>query len=79
MSIAVSHIHDLIVKQLSLREMRLLSLVVAIRKSFADGEGFKGDLNACVKSSLRRMIAGRTVLEVEGTFTLVPPPMSACI
>ena len=71
MSLTVSRIHDLVIEQLSRREMRVLSLIVAIRKNLEMSDGFKGDLSASVKSVLRTLVASRTVAEVEGMYSLV--------
>lgn len=70
MSIAVAEINELILEHLSRREMRLLSLVVAIRKGFVISNGFKGDLTAAVKSALRKLVASKTVVDVEGMYSL---------
>jgi hypothetical protein len=48
--------------------MRLLSLVVAVRKGVAANEVVKGDLTAAVKASLRRLVAAKEVVDVEGVY-----------
>lgn len=73
MSIAVNLINERILEQLSRRELRLLSLVVAIRKDFGAMEGFKGDLTESVKSALRRLVTARVVVDVEGLYALAGP------
>jgi hypothetical protein len=73
MSIPAAHVRELIIQQLSQREMRLLSLVVAIRKTFSGSVGFKGDLTAMIKSALRGLINSKMVVDVEGVYTLATP------
>jgi hypothetical protein len=58
----------MILEQVSTREMRLLSLVVAVRKGVAANEVVKGDLTAAVKASLRRLVAAKEVVDVEGVY-----------
>jgi hypothetical protein len=70
MSLPLSRVSRLIVDQLSSREMRVLSLTVAVRKALDSREVFKGDLGASVRSALRKLIASRTVVEVDGTYSL---------
>jgi hypothetical protein len=70
MSHTIARISDLVLDHLSRREMRVLSLVVAIRKGFEPTDIFKGDLTAMVKSALRKLVADRTVVDVGGIYTL---------
>jgi hypothetical protein len=70
MSLNVGRIHDIVIEQLSRSEMRLLSLVVAVRKSVAVSGGYKGDLPASVKSVLRSLTASRMVVDEEGVYSL---------
>jgi hypothetical protein len=72
MAHTMSYISDLILDQLSRREMRVLSLVVAVRKSFLPTEVLKGDLTTIVKSALRKLVADRAVVDEGGTYTLAP-------
>jgi hypothetical protein len=62
---------QLILNQLAGGEMRLLVLVVGIRKSLS-GAVFKGDLSARVESALRTLVAAKTVVVDEGTYSLSP-------
>jgi hypothetical protein len=73
MSLSAERISQLILDQLARGEMRVLSLVVAIRKSLAGSETVKGDLTAAVKSNLGKLIASKTVCEFEGIYALVSP------
>jgi hypothetical protein len=61
---------QLILHHLAEREMRVLALVVAIRKDLDRSEAIKGDLTEIVKSVLRKLVASKTVLDVEGTYAL---------
>ena len=72
MSTAAMPIEKLILDQLAHGEMRLLSLVVAIRRSQGRFEGMKGDLSASVKSSLRKLISRSIVADVDGMYLLSP-------
>jgi hypothetical protein len=74
MSITGRRINDLILDQLSRREMRVLSLVVAIRKNFGQSEGLKGDLMTSVTSALRKLVASKAVVDEGGVYTLVAGP-----
>ena len=50
--------------------MRLLTLLVAIRKTFGPPAHFKGDLSAVVKAALRKLEVARLVLNTDGVYTL---------
>jgi hypothetical protein len=50
--------------------MRLLTLVVAVRKSLDRSEAVKGDLAEIVKSTMRQLVASKTVVDVEGMYAL---------
>jgi hypothetical protein len=71
MSLSRLRLTQLILDQLDQREMRLLSLVVAIRKSLDQSEAVKGDLAEIVKSTMRQLVASHTVVEVEGIYALL--------
>jgi hypothetical protein len=71
MSLSRLRLTQLILDQLDQREMRLLSLVVAIRKSLDQSEAVKGDLAEIVKSTMRQLVASHTVVEVEGMYALL--------
>jgi len=60
----------LILDQLGHGEMRLLTLLVAIRKTFGPPAYFKGDLSAVVKSALRKLEASKIVVNTDGVYTL---------
>jgi len=70
MSIVVLPIEKLILDQLARGEMRLLSLVVAIRRNQGRFEGMKGDLSATVKSGLRKLINRNVVADADGVYSL---------
>jgi hypothetical protein len=63
-------VSDLIVEQLGLGEMRILSLVVALRKKMGGSAHVKGDLSSIVNVALRRLITSKVVVEKDGTFLL---------
>ncbi|CAN5456311.1 hypothetical protein BH09PLA1_BH09PLA1_14740 [soil metagenome] len=67
-----SRINQLILEQLADGERRVLSLVVAIRKTLTRAEAGKGDLTAMVKSALRKLVAARAVVDVDGMYSLAP-------
>jgi hypothetical protein len=60
----------LILEQLGHGEMRLLSLLVAIRKTFGPSSAFKGDLSMAVKATLRKLVASQIVTETDGIYSL---------
>jgi hypothetical protein len=72
MSCSASRINQLILDQLAVSEKQVLSLVVAVRKSLDRSEAAKGDLTAMVKSALRRLIASKEVIDVDGMYSLAP-------
>jgi hypothetical protein len=61
-------IQSLIVAQLAGREMGLLSLIVAVRRTLSQPE--KGDLSAIVKSALKALVASRAVVDDDGMYSL---------
>jgi hypothetical protein len=63
-----------ILNQLSIRESRLLTLVVAVRRALRRDEHVKGDLADAVKSCLQKLILARTVKESDGMFSLTTTP-----
>jgi hypothetical protein len=65
-------IAPLILEKLGEGEKRSLSLVVSIRKSLGKSAFLKGDLSAVVNSSLRKLIASKKVIEVDGVYSLAP-------
>lgn len=67
-----TEIQSLIVEQLAAREMRVLSLVVALRRTLGRSANLKGDLSATVKSALNRLVASKAVVDDDGTYSLSP-------
>ena len=65
-------ISSLIVAQLSGGEMRMLSLVVAIRHTLGRSERVKGNLSDLVQSSMRKLVASQTVIDADGMYSLSP-------
>ena len=64
-------IHQLIIDQLALGEMRMLVLVVALRKTLGQSGYIKGDLSAVVSVALRKLVATKVVKDCEGTYSLL--------
>ena len=78
MSVSIARIGELVVEQLKTHpEMRVLSLVVAIRKRLGDSP-WKGDLTTAVNSALRTLICSKTVVQVEGMYSLAVPVAPKC-
>jgi hypothetical protein len=65
-----AQIQSMIMEQLAAREMRVLSLVVAIRRIVGRSELMKGDLAAMVTSALKRLVTSKAVVDNDGTFSL---------
>ncbi|MBC8107331.1 MAG: hypothetical protein H7Z14_12130 [Anaerolineae bacterium] len=76
MSCSASRINELILSQLAVGEKQVLSLVVAVRKALSRSEAAKGDLTAMVKSALRRLVASKEVIDVDGMYSLAPSPVT---
>ena len=72
MTCSTSRIGSLILAQLAGGEMRVLSLIVAIRKALSRAETGKGDLPAMVKSALRNLVAAKEVVDVDGVYSIPP-------
>jgi hypothetical protein len=63
-------IQSLIVAQLGGGEMRVLSLVVAVRRTLGRSERIKGDLSAMVRSALKTLVAVKCVVDDDGMYSL---------
>jgi hypothetical protein len=66
-------INQLVLDQLARGEMRLLTLVVAVRKALGATAFYKGDLSAAVSAVLRKLVCSKTVTDNQGVFSLTPP------
>jgi hypothetical protein len=66
-------ISALIVRELAAREMGVLSLVVAVRRTLGRSEKLKGDLSQMVDSALRKLVASQTVVDDDGRYSLSRP------
>lgn len=73
MALSHSRISSLVLEELTLGERRLLSLIVAVRKTLAQTEVFRGDLPAVVKLAVRKLVVAGVVFEVDGVYTLRRP------
>lgn len=74
MPISSSQINPLILAQLANGERRVLSLIVSVGKVLNRAGGVKGDLSTTVRSALRALVADRTIVEVDGMYSLSPTP-----
>ena len=63
-------LQSVIVEHLAGGEMRVLSLVVAVRRTLGRSEKLKGDLGAMVKSALKTLVASKTVVDDDGMYSL---------
>jgi hypothetical protein len=63
-------IQSLIIRQLSGREMGVLNLVVAVRRTFHASKAPKGNLTELVKSALRSLVASNAVVDDDGMYSL---------
>ncbi len=70
-------ITPLILEKLAEGEKRSLTLVVSIRRSLGRSAFLKGDLSAVVNSALRKLIATKKVIEVDGVYSLAPVEAAA--
>ncbi len=64
------NVSSLIVARLLVGEVRLLSLVVAVRRATAGQGAVKGDLTEIVKAALRKLLAAGAVVQVDGMYSL---------
>lgn len=65
-------IQSLIVDLLAEREMGVLSLVVAVRRTLGRSEKLKGDLAVIVKSALKALVTSNAVIDDDGRYSLPP-------
>jgi len=65
-------ITDLVLSQLAAGEMRMLSLVVAVRRRLEPGDRITGDLSAVVKTAIRKLVLSKAVTESDGVFSITP-------
>jgi hypothetical protein len=77
MALTTARVTRLILDQLTHGEMRLLALTVAVRRGLDPAEGIKGDLSEAIKSALRKLVASKVVLDVEGTYVLASSKSAA--
>jgi hypothetical protein len=72
MSTETSPIADLILHQLEGGEKRILSLIVAVRRSAGSASWAKGSLKERVASTLRKMVSSKEIVDVDGLYSLPP-------
>jgi len=70
MAVSSIRISQMILHQLADHERRLLSLIVAVRKSLPEHEVIKGDLSAIIQSALNHMVATKVVVVFDGCYSL---------
>jgi len=70
-------ITPLILEKLGEGEKRSLTLVVSIRRSLGRSAFLKGDLSSVVNAALRKLIASKKVIEVDGVYSLAPVEAAA--
>lgn len=63
-------IEQLILDELTGGEMRVLALTVAVRRAIHRTRVFKGDLSATVRTTLRKLVASRQVVETDGVYSI---------
>jgi hypothetical protein len=63
-------ISRIILDLLAERESRLLTLVVAVRRSIGPFEYIKGDLSQIVRASVQKLVANGQVTEGDGMYSL---------
>jgi hypothetical protein len=67
-----AQIQAVIVDQLAARQMGVLTLVVAVRRTLGRSEKLKGDLGAMVRSALKALLASNVVVDDDGMYSLSP-------
>jgi hypothetical protein len=78
MSAQFSQVTPLILDQLAIGERRVLSLIVSVTKAMQNqAGGVKGNPSALIRSALRALVAARTIVEVDGMYSLVQGEMTA--
>lgn len=65
-------VSQLILDQLAGGERRVLSLIVSIGRVLNQAGGVKGDISQMVRSALRALVASRTIVEMDGIYSLSP-------
>jgi len=70
MAAHISHVSPLILEQLAIGERRVLSLIVSVTKAMNRDGGGKGNPSVLVRSALRALIQARTIVEVDGMYSL---------
>ena len=65
-----TRIEQIILQELAAHEMRLLTLIVAVRKAVTASTAVKGDLSALVQSSVQRLVTAKVVVDQDGVFSL---------
>jgi hypothetical protein len=70
MAVHFSHVSQLILEQLAIGERRVLSLIVSVSKAMNRDGGGKGNSSALVRSALSALVKARTIVEVDGMYSL---------
>ena len=72
MSPQTTAIADLILRDLAGGEKRILSLIVAVRKSAGSAAWARGGLKERVASTLRKLVSSKAIVDVDGLYSLAP-------
>ena len=70
---SLDQISSVIVKELAAGEKGILALTVAVRRTLGGSDKPKGDLSQMVKSTLRKLVASRTIVDDDGRYSVSPP------
>jgi hypothetical protein len=70
MALTANRINELVLDQLATEEKRLLALTVAVRKGLGESQRVRGDLSQSVKLCLRKLVASKQVIDMDGVFSL---------
>lgn len=66
-------IEQIILNSLAAREMRVLVLLVLVRKALGRSIPIKVDLPRLVMATLRKLLASKTILDTDGTYSILNP------
>lgn len=70
MALTANRINELVIDHLACEEKRLLALTVAVRKGLGETQRVRGDLSQSVKLCLRKLVASKQVLDMDGVYSL---------
>ena len=70
MAVHFNQVSPLILEQLAIGERRVLSLIVSVTKAMNRDGGGQGNSSAAVRSALNALVKARTIVEVDGLYSL---------